>query len=120
MAVGGEDAAVFRERSAVREVEGFAVEIGDAAAGFFDDDRACGLVPDFFAVVGARRGEEAEHDVATAGGEDGVLGLAIHADGLFSCAELGCELADFVDVGVGFFYGAEDAGGVGLCCAARR
>ena len=117
MAIGGDDAAVFGERAAVGEIERFAVEVGDSATGFFDDDRAGGLVPDFFAVVGARRGEEAEHDVAAAGGEDGVLGLAVHADGCFSCAELGCELADFVDVGVGFFYGAKDAGGVG--CVAR-
>ena len=83
MAVGGDDAAVFGERAAVGEIERFAVEIGDSAAGFFDDDRAGGLVPDFFAVVGARRGEQAQHHVAFAGGEDGVLGLAIHADRRF-------------------------------------
>src|SRR4051812_34279495 len=114
MTVGSEDAAIFGKCSAVREIERFAIKIGDAAAGFFDDDRARGLIPDFFSVVGTRRREEAEHDVAAARCEDGVLGLAIHADGLFSCAELGCELANFVDVGVGFFYGAEDAGGAGL------
>ena len=52
------------------------------AAGFFDDDRARRLIPDHFAVVGAVLREQPHEHLAPTGGEDGVLGLAVHADRL--------------------------------------
>src|SRR5690606_37468637 len=76
---GADDAAVAFEAAAAGEVEVVAVDVGDEAAGLVGDGRAGGVVPDAFDVAGL--GGEAEVDVGLAAGDDGVLGLGVHAEG---------------------------------------
>ena len=64
------------------EIEGLAEGIGHLAAGFEDDAVGGSLIPDIFAVVGAIGGGEAQEEIGLTGCEEGVFGLAIHADGV--------------------------------------
>ena len=77
-AVGDDDAAVGGQLAAVVELERPAVDVGDRPAGLGDDQGAGGMVPDLLAVIGA--GREPEIDVGLAPRDDGILGLAVHAE----------------------------------------
>ncbi len=83
--VGGDDAAPGRQPSALREIEGVAVEIADPAAGLFDDDGAGGVVPDLFAV--AFVAGQAQVDRGFAASQDGVFALRVDAVGIGGDAE---------------------------------
>ena len=58
------------------------MHIGDSAAGFFDDDQACGMVPDLFSIILA--GRKTQVDLRLSLADDCVLALTIDAYGLLS------------------------------------
>ena len=102
MAVGGQNAAVLGERAAVGEIERLAVEIGDSAARFFDDDRAGRLVPNLLAVVGpGGRSSRSSTSPSPAARTAYLAWLSIATGGAVT-PEFRGELADFVDVRVPF------------------
>src|SRR3954470_13916836 len=100
MAIGGEDTAVFCQRSTMRKIERLAIEISDPSARFLHDDRPGGLIPNSLSIIGPRTGNQSEQNVAFTGCEHRVFRLAIHSDRRGGHAEVGGELADFVDVRV--------------------
>ena len=89
-AVGDDDSSVFDQFPSVGEVEGFAGDVGDRAAGFLGDEDSAGVVPDFFAVAGSSW--QAEVDVRFASGDDGVFRLAVESRRLVDDAEFRSDL----------------------------
>jgi len=62
--------------AAGREVERAAVEVGDAPAGFFDEQGAGGLIPDRLPIL--RINWNAHQQFGSAGCEQHLLRLAVH------------------------------------------
>lgn len=107
---GADDAFVLFQASAVGEVEGVAVDVGDEAACFGGDEGSCGVVPDSFDVV--LFCGESEVGVGLAAGGDGVFGLGVESGGFAGGVAVGGEVVEdsvgVVGVGVCFFDGGAD------------
>lgn len=105
-----DDAAVAAEAATVGEVEVASEDVGDRSSGFGGDERACGVVPDFFYVVFACG--KAEVGIGLSSGDDGILGLAVEAGGFAGAADMLEDAVGVADVGMFFFNGSADADGL--------
>lgn len=107
---GADDAAVGIEPAAFGEIERPAQDVGRWGAALGGDQRPGGVVPDPLDVAGL--GGHAEVGVGLAAGDDGVLALAVEADGLADrLAVLGGEVGEDAVGGAGVGVGLLDRGG---------
>ena len=63
--------------SPLGKIEWAAGEIGDAATCLFDNHGTGSVVPDLLAVIRPARGQKPRENLSAAGGQDGVLRLAV-------------------------------------------
>src|SRR5439155_4231921 len=98
--VGCEDADVALEAAALGPIERQTIDVADPAAGLLDDEPAGGVVPDVFAILRCSGIRRAQVDLGLAGGDAGVLGLAVHADRLRPAAERPLDLGGEAVIGV--------------------
>ena len=99
-AVGSDDSSILGKNPPRAEIERLPERIGDAPARLLDDEGACGLIPDFFAVVRLFRGKKSQQNFSSAAGEDGVFRLTVHAYRLRGDAKFFRDRLDFPRVGM--------------------
>ena len=96
MPIGRDDSAIAVEPASGVKVERPSVEIGDTSACFLNGQRAGGMIPDVFAVVGA--GGDAHEKIGVPGCNRHVFCLAVHQDGRTLDAGRTYQVARSIDV----------------------
>lgn len=76
--VRNDDATIGRKFPAVSELQRPTVNVGDSAAGFFDNKHSACVIPNFFAIVFLRR--QAEIDIPFTASDDRILRLTVEPD----------------------------------------
>jgi len=76
--VGCDESRVSQEMTAGREIKWSTVKVGDTPAGFLDEQCACGLIPDRFAIV--RVDWDSHQQFGSASREQQVLRLTVHEE----------------------------------------